>query len=324
MDIRQLRYFLTIVEEGSLSRAAAVLHVAQPSLSIHIRNMEADLGTALLFRSARGVVPTEAGVILLRHARAVLAQIALAEEEIRRAEAEPEGEVRLGLPATLGQILAVPLITAVHQTYPKIRLRISEAMSGFVLDWLEEARIDLALLYARPLSSAIESHPLMEEELRFLGSASAQAKGLPPPGQPVSLATALGLPLILPGAGHGLRALIETAAQGEGLLTEPMIDVDSYSTIKALVAEGLGFSILPETAVAREAAAGILQIWPLGEPGLRRSVYLAHASDRPLGQAVRVVQDMAVRVLRELVVQGRWSGARLLGEASASQPSGPK
>ena len=95
MDIRQLRYFLAIVEEGSLSRAAQALHVAQPALSIHIRNMEADLGTALLFRSPRGVVPTEAGQVLLRHARTVLAQIALAEEENRGGDRAPEGEVRV-------------------------------------------------------------------------------------------------------------------------------------------------------------------------------------------------------------------------------------
>ena len=72
MDLRQLRYFVAIVEQGSFSRAAAFLHVSQPALSLHVRNMEADLGTTLLFRTPRGVEPTEAGMILLRHARIVM------------------------------------------------------------------------------------------------------------------------------------------------------------------------------------------------------------------------------------------------------------
>ena len=83
MDIRQLRYFVAIAEQGSFSRAAALLHIAQPALSLHVRNMEFDLGTPLLFRSPKGVVPTEAGEILLRNARIIIDQLAIAEEEIR-------------------------------------------------------------------------------------------------------------------------------------------------------------------------------------------------------------------------------------------------
>src|SRR5690606_260802 len=147
MDIRQLRYFVAIAEQGSFSRAAALLHIAQPALSLHVRNMEFDLGTPLLFRSPKGVVPTEAGEILLRNARIIIDQLAIAEEEIRGHDNDPSGEVRLGLPGTISQILAVPLITAARTRYPKIKLRIAEAMSGFVLEWMRDARIDLAILY---------------------------------------------------------------------------------------------------------------------------------------------------------------------------------
>jgi LysR family nitrogen assimilation transcriptional regulator len=85
LDLRQLRYFVAIVEQGSFSRAAQVLNVAQPALSAHVRNMEADLGTNLLFRSAQGVMPTEAGTTLLRNARLVIEQVAAAEAEVRSA-----------------------------------------------------------------------------------------------------------------------------------------------------------------------------------------------------------------------------------------------
>ena len=83
MDLRQLRYFVAIVQSGSISRAALQLNVAQPALSMHIRNMETDLGTPLLFRAPHGVQPTEAGLILFRNARAILDQVETARHEIK-------------------------------------------------------------------------------------------------------------------------------------------------------------------------------------------------------------------------------------------------
>ena len=147
MDLRQLRYFLGIVEAGSFSKAAQRLHVAQPALSQHVRNMELDLGVELLFRTPQGVTVTEAGETLLRHARAVLAQVAVAREEVIARQAEPEGEVRFGLPGTISERICVPLILEARRRFPKVKLRIAEAMSGFVLDWLREGKIDLGVLY---------------------------------------------------------------------------------------------------------------------------------------------------------------------------------
>lgn len=85
VDLRQLRYFLAIAEAGSITRAAEHLNVAQPALSLHVKNMDADLGVPLPFRSARGVEPTEAGAILLHHARVILERMAAPCGSVRRA-----------------------------------------------------------------------------------------------------------------------------------------------------------------------------------------------------------------------------------------------
>ena len=89
MDLRQLRYFVAIVQCGSISRASLQLNIAQPALSLHVRNMEADLGLPLLFRTPQGVQPTEAGLILLRNARLIIEQFEQAQREIRGSAAEP-------------------------------------------------------------------------------------------------------------------------------------------------------------------------------------------------------------------------------------------
>lgn len=310
MDIRQLRYFVAIAEQGSFSRAAAQLHVAQPALSLHVRNMEADLEVQLLHRSPKGVTPTEAGEILLRNARIILNQLAITEEEVRGHENDPSGEVRLGLPGTVSEILSVPLITEARKRYPKIKIRIAEAMSGFVLEWMRDSRIDLAIIYRDISDHGIKTLRLLEEELFFFGPAGSEKHpGLPVPGKKIGFAQSAGLPLILPGPGHGLRELLAQQAATMGIELNTVIDIDSYRNIKELVRDGFGYSILPANAIAREAQAGELECWPITDPAIRRSVHLAYPAERPMTNAVFAIRSLAGEVLQDLGRTGRWAGA---------------
>ena len=274
-------------------------------------NQQADLGTKLLFRSPKGVVLTEAGAILLRNARIIMDQFAIAEDEIRGHEHDPSGEVRLGLPGTIGEILSVPLITAAHLRFPKIKLRIAEAMSGFVLEWMREGRIDLAVLYRDVNENGIATVRLLEEELQFFGPAIDDAfPDLPSPGSTMPYAQIARLPLILPGSSHGLRELLTRHALAAGLTLNTVIDVDSYSSIKELVHSGFGYSILPENAIYRDAVAGRLRSWKIDEPAIMRSVHLAHSVDRPMTHAVSAIRALATETLHDLARTGRWAGAK--------------
>jgi len=289
MDIRQLRYFIAIAELGSFSRAAIHLHIAQPALSLHIRNMEAQLGTALLFRNAKGVLLTEAGEILLREAHIILEQLASTEKEIRNHNSDPCGEVRIGLPGTISQTLAVPLVLAARKRYPKIKLCIAEAMSGFVLEWLQTAHIDLAILYCAIKSSNIAMFKLLEEELLFFGSATHLEEGNDKQTAR-SYRDIVQMPLILPSEVHGLREFLEKETLAMGMELHPILEVDSYINIKKLVATGLGYSILPANAIAAEVANSELVSWCIKKPDLKRSIYLAHACERPLSVAASAIK----------------------------------
>jgi LysR family transcriptional regulator, nitrogen assimilation regulatory protein len=318
MDLRQLRYFIAIVEQGSFSKAAETLNVAQPALSLHVRNMEAELGSALLFRSPQGVVATEAGEILIRHARIVVDQLSAARHEIKGQEAEPAGEVRLGLPGTISQILSVPLIIETRRRFPKIKLCIAEAMSGFVTEWIREGRIDLAILYVPVSDKMLSSSPVLSEELWLLGPVAPLPGVQPPSSGPVSYAAVTGLPLILPSADHGLRSLLEREAAARSLVLDPVIEVDSYANIKGLVEEGIGYSILPYNSIARDVQAGRLLAWPIASPEIKRSVHLAHPADRPLSHATTAVEALCRTTLLNLVATGKWNGARPLIASSES------
>ena len=302
MDIKQLRYFIAIAETGSFSRAAERLGVAQPALSQHVLAMEAGLGVALLQRNPRGVVLTEAGQRLLERARDINAAFFALDDHVRGAST-PAGEVRFGMPATINEQLGVKLIEAGLEKFPKIRIRISEAMSGFVLDWLRGGVVDIALLYNVADEKGLVLHHVLTEEIKLFGHPDMPGM---PPGESLALAAAIRLPLILPGPAHGLRQLIETAAKKTGKPVEPAIEIDSYRQIKQLVMRGIGFGMLPATAINQEVLDGTFLSWRVTNPALMRRIYLGYPSARPLSAASRSIGELSLSILQMLVTTGAW------------------
>ena len=304
MDIRQLRYFLEIVAQGSLTRAAESLHVAQPALSLHLKNMEEQLGTRLLTRSRSGVTPTEAGELLLQRARAILEDLARTEDDIRNLETDPSGIVRIGLPGTISAMVSLPLILAARERFPRITLNITEAMSGFVGDWLSEGKIDLAVLYSRSKDARIRSELLLEEELVVLWPADAERP------QEMNMEALDNVPMVLPSGAHGLRVLIDRTFQALGFALEIAMEIDSFNNIKRLVAAGFGPSILPLYAVTEEVAPGSLRISRIAAPGLWRGAHLMSPGGRPVTRALEAVHALLREVILDLRDKGAWAASR--------------
>lgn len=305
LDTRHLRYFLAIADQGSITAAAQVLGVAQPALSLHLKRMEEDLGRPLMLRQRTGVVPTEAGQVLIDRARRILDELARVEDDVRTFDRDPEGLVRIGLPGTISDLVALPLIQATRARHPRITLNIAEAMSGFVANWLMEDRVDLAILYHDMPGPAFETQGLLEEELVVLWGG-----GDPRPAE-VPLLALKGVPMVLTSRGHGLRDLIETTMQAQGLAPDVAIEIDSYRSIKTLVAQGYGPSILPAHAVEAEAQAGQIQTSRIAQPGLWRRANMIQANFRPKTRAQQAVAALLVETVTDLVAQGQWSTARL-------------
>ncbi|MBN8557847.1 MAG: LysR family transcriptional regulator, partial [Burkholderiales bacterium] len=152
MDLRQLEYFVRVAELGSFTRAALALDVAQPALSRQVRLLELELRQSLLTRHGRGAAPTEAGQVLLEHARGILHQVEHARDELARLRGALAGRVTLGLPPSVARALAVPLVQAFGQQLPEARLSITEALSASMQEQLASGRLDIAVLYnAQPV-----------------------------------------------------------------------------------------------------------------------------------------------------------------------------
>lgn len=306
MELRQLRYFVAIAEHGSLSQAAARLYVAQSALSHQLAQLEAELDAPLFDRLPRGVALTAAGRAFHAHAQAILRQVEAARASVHRDAAEPGGKVIFGLPHSVSQALALPLLKAVRAALPRVELELTEELTGNLEPQLRAGQIDLAVLFDAGTLDEFQHQPLLVEELLLISPAAASAA----PDAPLDLAAALRLPLILPAAPHGVRPIVEGAARTAGLAAPNVIaEISSISILRTSLLAGLGHTLLPPMPLQRELADGRLRAQPLlGRPLLRR-VELCAARHLPATAAAQAVAALCRSLVDELRSGGEWQGA---------------
>lgn len=305
MDVRLLRYFIAIAELGSFSAAARYVNVAQPALSRHIKALETRFGTRLLVRSPRGITMTAAGERLFRYALTILRQIEMVPAVIKDMDQPITGLVKLGLPCSVSPILSVPLLTRARRDLPQVRVHIIEALSGYLGEWVQTRRIDLAVLFDAEPSPNYRLDPLLVEELCLVGPTSAFDRT----ARTVSF-TALGnYPLVIPGVSHSLRHLLEAMARSHGVMLDIRYEVDSRTVELQLVRAGDAFAILTEGAVREEVASGRVRALKILHPSVSRSVSLA-TSALPGGTvACEAVRRLIVDVAKELQATDVWRAA---------------
>lgn len=297
MDLRQLGFFVRIVDAGSISKAAQVLNVAQPSLSQRVKDLEAELGTELLHRTASGVTPTDIGLMVADRARSVLRQIDHLKLEVAGATSKPQGHVAVGLPTTMALHLTVPLVQRVMTLYPAINLRIVEGMSGHIQEWVLSGRLDIALLYSAEPVPGLDLKQLLNEDLYLI---AARQKHQNEPAS-LRLADVAELPLVLPGRDHGLRRNIERVAASANVVLQVPVEVDSLTHMKSLVGEGELLTILPWAACREEIRKGLLVARRIVAPVLRRPIVLAMARERPLSIAIRSVAQITEKLVEQAI-----------------------
>src|SRR6516225_8042826 len=247
MDMRQLKYFVQIVESGSLSKASRQLYIAQPALSQQMTRLEDEVGKPLLVRSSRGVTPTENGEALYHHARFILRQLDQAVSVARQEHAHVNGRVNLGMAPTTVCALGLPLVKHLNAKYPGIVLNVIEALSGHLEHMARLGEFDLAVLFSQTAALDLAVEPLLEEELFVILPRDSQK--IAPNRQDITLQELAALPLILPSPGHGLRRRISLEFERANLTVDPAAEIDSLPLLMHCVADGLGVTIKPMAAV---------------------------------------------------------------------------
>lgn len=293
MDLKQLEYFVNVVDLGGFSRAARLLRVAQPAISRQVRSLEVELRQSLLLRNGRGATPTEAGKTLLAHARGILQQVDRARAEVDALQGAPLGHVVVGLPPTLARLVTTAIVRDFRRAFPRATLSIVEGLSSYLHEWLQVGRIDIGVLYNPAPTPALESRVLFEEGLCFI-CPRTEAGGR----RSMPLADLPGYPLIIPSRPNAIRMLVETRLAAIGQRPQVTLEIDAVGAILELVAEGHGYAVLSPRALEGAAVARKLATLPIVQPKITSTVAIATSAQRPvtpLQQATVALIEAAAR-----------------------------
>ena len=306
MDVRQIRYFTHVANLRSFSKAAQCLNVAQPALSRQIQSLEQELQTQLLFRTTRGVEPTEAGLVFLRLGEKILLSVEELREAVVNASEHPAGDVSLGLPPSLSAVFAPCLMEEAGRLYPDVRFRIIEGLSVFLEEWLALGRIDLAVLTKLGEMGSLTRVNLATEEMVLVAPA-----GLLNPGQQsIPLRDVARLQLTIT---RGFRNVIDYGIRDLGIALTYATEYDSIPIIKGLLAKGECVTILPWGLVQQELFARQFAVLSIVEPRLTRDLVLAANPRRPGTAATRAIRNLVLKRTRHLPLQPH-SGVGIQGD----------
>jgi LysR family nitrogen assimilation transcriptional regulator len=294
VDFRKLKYFVAVSEQKSFTKGAEVLRIAQPALGLQIRQLEQELKVQLLVRHSRGVELTDAGVILLGHARDILERIELARAAVRDSAPMQSERITIGMAPSISAMLSYPLIKLGAQKFPNVTIVLVEELSSVLLEWLENGRIDIAIGYEMLHSAKVSGDPLFIQDFFLVQSPNAK-----PRRRKVDFAELANFELLMPASPHGLRELMEAGAARLGLHLTIRSEVQSISVLKELVEQGICATVLSYGAVARECEKGRLVATEIVNPTVKRIAYLAYSLRRPRSKA----KDAVLVFIRELALK---------------------
>ncbi|WP_114377457.1 LysR substrate-binding domain-containing protein [Elioraea thermophila] len=279
MNLRDLRYLLAVVEHGHFGRAAEASGVSQPTLSVQLRKLEAELGVVLLERGARGVAPTAACRRLLPHVRAAVAEADAIQAQARSLRDPLSGPFRLGIIPTLAPYLLPRVLAGLRARLPGLEIEPWEDLTDSLLERLREHDLDACLIATEPDQPDLLSRPLFDEP--FLAAL--------PPAHPLAARDTiaeeeLARDILVLAEGHCLRD--QALAVCRAATAQPM-RATSLATLMHLVAAGYGTTLIP--ALAAESARDMgLVVRPLAPPASRtlRLVWRARSPRRPAVDAL--------------------------------------
>lgn len=297
MELRQIRYFVQVAKLRSFSKAARVLNVAQSAISRHIQGLEAELGTPLLLRTTRGVELTDAGRTLVAMGEPLLASVVQIREAVSRAAETPRGEVIVGMPQSISPGLAPLVLEKCAKTFPELSIHVIEGLTVFLVEWLHNQKIDIAVMTNFGEVEGIRTTHLANEEFVFV---SRNDRNGCREGNEICLTDVAAAPVVL--SSH-FRRLIESTTGKLGYNLNVTLELDSIALIKEVVSTSSQCSILPFASVHREALDGSLYVASIVKPAISRELVIGLNARMASPASVQAVLKLIQKCARELTLR---------------------
>lgn len=302
MDLRQLKYFVSVMECGSLTRAAAVLHLSQPTLGEHMRNLENEFGVELFVRHSRGISATPAALLLKERAEHLLAYAHETGRLLRAASDSVQGNVTLGVSPGLNELFSADLIERFRDALPGVSMNIVEDLSAALVERMVKGSetLDFALVSGFDVSDATPLHrtTIGSEELFLVG----RPERLGESGVPYPFVELTQHALLLLGSGdgakpYGLRRLLLQQAAALGIELRIVAEVRSISALRDLLLRDAGVTILPLFSVRQALDTGALVARRLCEPSVWREIHLIEPANSSQCKAAAAARGLLLDLI---------------------------
>ena len=305
MELRQLRYFVAVVNTGSFSRAAEQLHVAQSAVSRQIQSLEEEMGVPLILRGKPNLKPTEAGLLFLERATAIVGLVRSLREEVNEKSDIPKGVLRVGAVPYTSRLFLPQAISKYRKNFPDVRMQIRTAMSGDLLERLRDDQIDLAVMHSPWTKMELITEPLIYSQMVVVMPPLGLSSHLGLRNQKVyTFAEIASLPLILTTPVNPQRLLIDREIIARGLALNVIVEADNLGTILALVRAGVGCTVIAYGAIHEALTSRVVRIADLEPPGIRTDISLVTNTRKPVTGAVRMFKEYLQASAVELVLRG--------------------
>jgi len=288
LDLRQIRYFIALFEEESITRAAERLHVVQPAVSMQIRKLEAEYGLVLFDRTSQGVLPNDLAREFYKICTRIMGDVEVAHHFLIGAKGRVFGDISVGIPPTLSLGLMARIVNRHSERFPQVKLRIVEGYSSNIVDWLESGEVDVGILTDEFIEQKFASLPLIEEEL----VAVVPREGFALPNEPLTGTQFAALDLVLPSAPNLLRRLVNRSFADAGIELAPKLEIDSLTTVLELLRGGRYVTMLPGNSVVSALGRFDLRAVRVHEPTTKRMLIAAHHAQKLLSRATETFIDL--------------------------------
>ncbi|TPG57739.1 LysR family transcriptional regulator [Roseomonas nepalensis] len=280
LTLRQMRAVVAVDRTGSLGRAAALLHLSQPALTVQLREAEGALGLRLFDRGARGAQATGLGRPLVEAFARVLEDLDAVLAGAKEAAAGRTGLVRLAVLPSVGATVLPPVLLRLRAANPGIRVVVRDAVADGVVELVRSGAVEIGIGIEMERDPEIEVTPLFEDRMVAVLPAGHRLEAR----RTVPVAALAGEALVLMDPRSSVRALFDRACRAAGTSPLPAYEATYMSTAVALVRAGLGVGVLPSSAVDLRIAPA-LETRPIAAPEIRRSIGLIRRAGRTLSPA---------------------------------------
>lgn len=271
MIVDTLKVFVTVAEQSNFSRAAEILNLSQPGVSLHIRNLENEFGVKFLHRSSKQVKMTEAGHILYAHAKEILSQYETATEEIALLRNVVTGSLKIGASFTIGEYILPRLLSQFVNQYPQVDIQVNIANTEEIAHGIHNHELDIGLVEGETEYPEIQLNPpFMEDEMVLVTPSDHPLTSL----RTVNSSMLHNLVWVFRESGSGTRAFSDQYIEKLGLRVKRSFVFNSSQGVKEAVIAGLGVAMLSRLVIHKELESGDLQSIQINEQRLSRNFYV--------------------------------------------------